>query len=56
MCLTSPPPQAFPGAERIVCDLGGFPANVTVKELVERRIVQDDRVNFDVSDTGIFFG
>ncbi|EFJ44392.1 hypothetical protein VOLCADRAFT_109931 [Volvox carteri f. nagariensis] len=47
--------QAFPGAERIVCELGGYPAMVTVKELMERRIVQDDRVNFDVSDTGVFF-
>ncbi|GFR50251.1 hypothetical protein Agub_g12437 [Astrephomene gubernaculifera] len=47
--------QAFPGAERIVCELGGYPAMITVKELQERRIVQDDRVNFDVTDTGIFF-
>ncbi|GIL50217.1 hypothetical protein Vafri_6325 [Volvox africanus] len=47
--------QAFPGAERIVCELGSYPAMVTVKELMDRRIVQDDRVNFDVTDAGIFF-
>ncbi|GLI63176.1 hypothetical protein VaNZ11_005945 [Volvox africanus] len=47
--------QAFPGAERIVCELGSYPAMVTVKELMDRRIVQDDRVNFDVTDVGIFF-
>ncbi|KAG2485807.1 hypothetical protein HYH03_015518 [Edaphochlamys debaryana] len=48
--------QSFPGAERIVCDLGLYPPTVTVKELQERRIVQDDRVNFDVTDSGIYFG
>ncbi len=36
-------------------ELGGYPANVTVKELQERRIVQDDRVDFSVSDPGTFF-
>eukprot|EP00199_Chlamydomonas_sp_CCMP681_P006944 CAMPEP_0119103076 /NCGR_PEP_ID=MMETSP1180-20130426/1620_1 /TAXON_ID=3052 ORGANISM="Chlamydomonas cf sp, Strain CCMP681" /NCGR_SAMPLE_ID=MMETSP1180 /ASSEMBLY_ACC=CAM_ASM_000741 /LENGTH=264 /DNA_ID=CAMNT_0007087505 /DNA_START=156 /DNA_END=950 /DNA_ORIENTATION=+ len=38
--------QAFGGAERIVTCLG-FPANVTVAELMEGRTVQDDRVNLD---------
>jgi hypothetical protein len=48
------PRQAFPGAERIVAELGGFPAHVTVAELMQGRIAQDDRVNFDVTDMGIF--
>ena len=49
-----PLPQAFPGAERIVAELGGYPAMVTVQELQQGRIAQDDRVNFDVTDMGIF--
>lgn len=44
--------QAFPGAERIVCDLGSYPVNVTVAELMAARIVQDDRVNLTVSPDG----
>ncbi|PNH09094.1 Protein CbbY [Tetrabaena socialis] len=50
--------QAFPGAERIISDLGGFPPNVTVAELQQRRIVQDDRVDFasDFQNADILFG
>lgn len=32
--------QIFPGAERIVQELGAYPAMVTIKELQEKRIVQ----------------
>ncbi|PNW71496.1 hypothetical protein CHLRE_16g656650v5 [Chlamydomonas reinhardtii] len=44
--------QAFPGAERIVMELGPsevYPIMVTVDELIKGRIAQDDRVNFDVT-------
>jgi hypothetical protein len=45
--------QQFPGAERIVSDVSS--AGMTVKELIERRIVQDDRVEFTVTDSALFF-
>jgi len=31
-------------------------AGVTVKELQERRIVQDDRVEFTITDSAVLFG
>jgi hypothetical protein len=46
--------QSFAGAERIVSELG-WPANITAQELIAGRIAQDDRVNFDVTDSGVFF-
>lgn len=46
--------QEFPGAERIVQDVEA--AGVTVRELQQRRIVQDDRVEFTVTDSAILFG
>ena len=50
-----PRPQSFPGAERIVQNLGATPALVTVPELRERRIVQDDRIEMTMTDGGVFF-
>ncbi len=47
--------QAFAGAERVVCGLG-FPANVTVQELSDARVVQDDRVHMHVTDSAVFWG
>jgi len=41
--------QAFPGAERIIAELG-FPASVTVQELQQARIAQDDRVDFNITN------
>lgn len=46
--------QEFPGAERIVSDVAS--AEVTVKELQQRRIVQDDRVEFTITDSAVLFG
>lgn len=46
--------QQFPGAERIISALG-FPANVTVQELVANRVVQDDRWEMTLTDSGIYF-
>lgn len=46
--------QEFPGAERIVSDVQS--GEVSVRELQQRRIVQDDRVNFDVTESAIMFG
>ena len=43
----------FAGAERIVGDLQS--GEVTLAELRQRRIVQDDRVNLTVTDGGIYF-
>ncbi len=48
-------PQSFPGAERIVHDLGGVPAMVTVRELQARNIVQDDRLEMNVTEDGVYF-
>ncbi|KIY99435.1 haloacid dehalogenase-like hydrolase family protein [Monoraphidium neglectum] len=45
--------QEFPGAERIVSDLDS--GEVTVRELLQRRIVQDDRINMTVTDAGVFW-
>jgi hypothetical protein len=45
--------QQFPGAERIVQDVAS--AEVTIKELQERRIVQDDRLEFTVTDSALLF-
>ena len=47
--------QVFPGAERIVQDLGSVPAIVTVRELQEKRMVQDDRIEMSMNDGAIFF-
>ena len=55
MFARSPLPQPFPGAERIVQDLGSYPAAVTVKELQERRIVQDDRIEMSVGEGTVFW-
>jgi hypothetical protein len=49
MCL-----QEFPGAERIVSDVQS--ADVTILELQQRRIVQDDRVEFTITDSAVMFG
>lgn len=46
--------QEFPGAERIVSDVQS--ADVTVRELQQRRIVQDDRVEFTITDSAVLFG
>lgn len=46
--------QEFPGAERIVSDVQT--AGVTVRELQERRIVQDDRIEFTITDSAVLFG
>ncbi|KAJ9504504.1 hypothetical protein QJQ45_030421, partial [Haematococcus lacustris] len=46
--------EAFGGAERIVASLG-FPANITVEELQQGRIAQDDRINMSTSDTEVFW-
>lgn len=46
--------QEFAGAERIVQDVEA--AGVTVRELQERRIVQDDRVEFTITDSAVLFG
>lgn len=46
--------QEFPGAERIVQDVEA--AGVTVTELQQRRIVQDDRIEFTVTDSALLFG
>ncbi|KAF6261761.1 HAD-like domain-containing protein [Scenedesmus sp. NREL 46B-D3] len=46
--------QEFAGAERIVQDVAA--AGVTVRELQERRIVQDDRVEFTITDSAMLFG
>jgi hypothetical protein len=46
--------QEFPGAERIVSDVQS--AEVTVRELQQRRIVQDDRVEFTMTDSALLFG
>ncbi len=48
-----PPPQEFPGAERIVSDLQS--GEVSVRELLQHRIVQDDRINMTVTDSGVFW-
>jgi hypothetical protein len=45
--------QQFPGAERIVQDVAS--AEVTIKELQQRRIVQDDRLEFTVTDSAVMF-
>lgn len=47
--------QTFPGAERIVGDLGSDPAIVTLRELQEKRIVQDDRIEMSITDSGVYF-
>lgn len=46
-------PQEFPGAERIVSDLET--GEVSVRELQQHRIVQDDRINMTVTDSGVFW-
>lgn len=46
--------QAFPGAERIVSDVQS--GEVTVRELQQRRIVQDDRIEFTMTDSALLFG
>ncbi|KAF8062961.1 haloacid dehalogenase-like hydrolase domain-containing protein [Scenedesmus sp. PABB004] len=46
--------EEFPGAERIVADVAS--AGVTIPELMARRIVQDDRVEFSVTDSALLFG
>jgi len=48
------PPQQFPGAEIIVSDLQS--AGVNVRELLQHRIVQDDRITMTLTDSGVFFG
>lgn len=45
--------HTFAGAERIVQALG-YPASITVKELKDKRIAQDDRVDFDVTDSAVW--
>jgi hypothetical protein len=47
--------QNFAGAERIVSSLGGYPAEVTCKDLVAARIAQDDRLELAVTDSAIYF-
>ena len=48
--------QEYPGAERIVGSLGGADApEVTVADLMARRIVQDDRIEMTVTDAGVYF-
>lgn len=47
-------PQEFAGAERIVQDIET--AEVTVTELKDRRIVQDDRIEFTITDSAVLFG
>lgn len=47
--------QAFGGAERIVAALGDAPAEVTVADLMAGGISQDDRIEFDVSDSSVTF-
>jgi hypothetical protein len=44
--------QTFAGAERIVRDLGAWPAMVTVKELQEAKVVQDDRIEMTITESG----
>lgn len=51
----APALQNFAGAERIVGSLGGYPAEVTCKDLVAARIVQDDRLELTVTDTAVYF-
>lgn len=46
--------QEFPGAERIVSDVQS--GEVTVWELQQRRIVQDDRIEFTMTDSALLFG
>lgn len=53
-CALLPCLQEFPGAERIVSDVQS--AEVTVRELQQRRIVQDDRVEFTMTDSALLFG
>ncbi|GAX79615.1 hypothetical protein CEUSTIGMA_g7056.t1 [Chlamydomonas eustigma] len=47
--------QSFPGAERILNSLGSYPALVTIKELQECRIVQDDRIEMSMTDGAVFW-
>lgn len=35
--------------------LGESPAEITVDDLMKRRIVQDDRIELTVTDGGVFF-
>jgi hypothetical protein len=51
----APALQNFAGAERIVGSLGGYPAEVTCKDLAAARIVQDDRLELTVTDTAVYF-
>jgi hypothetical protein len=46
--------QEFPGAERIVSDVQS--GEVTIRELQQRRIVQDDRIEFTMTDSALLFG
>ena len=48
-------PQCFPGAERILYSLGSVPAMVTISELQQRRIVQDDRIEMTMTDGAVLF-
>lgn len=45
--------QEFPGAERIVENISS--AEITITELQQRRIVQDDRIEMTVTDNAVFW-
>ncbi|GBF87704.1 hypothetical protein Rsub_00415 [Raphidocelis subcapitata] len=45
--------QEFPGASHVVSDLES--AAISVRELVANRVVQDDRIEMTVTDSGVFW-
>ena len=45
----------FPGAERIVSELGDDPAEITVADIMRGGIVQDDRIEFNVTGSAVTF-
>lgn len=57
-CITYTPNTKgaeFPGAERIIAELGDNPPMITVKELMDARIVQDDRISIISTDDSVAF-